>query len=56
MDSTTWFLIFFFMMVFMGIFGYIGYGAYVMNSEGRLRKKVNKKKDKVKPGQGSIYD
>jgi hypothetical protein len=33
--------------------GYIGYGAYVMHSEGRLRKKKTKaqiKKDKVKGG------
>ena len=37
--------------------GYIGYGAYVMHQEGRLRKKKTKsqiKKDKVKGG--SIFE
>ena len=37
--------------------GYIGYGAYVMHSEGRLGKKKSKKlskKDKVKGG--SIFE
>ena len=35
----------------MMVVGYIGYGAYVMHSEGRLGKKKSKKlskKDKVK--------
>ncbi len=39
------------------VVGYIGYGAYVMNSEGRLGKKKSKKlskKDKVKGG--SIFE
>ena len=39
------------------IVGYIGYGAYVMHSEGRLGKKKTKKlskKDKVKGG--SIFE
>jgi hypothetical protein len=42
---------------FAKFLGYIGYGAYVMNQEGRLRKKKTKsqiKKDKVKGG--SIFE
>lgn len=70
METNTVLLILFAILLFTGIFGnlfslnittkyigYIGYGAYVMHSEGRLRKKKTKsqmKKDKVKGG--SIYE
>ena len=67
MESTTLVLLLFAFLLFTGIFGkipfilnllgYIGYGAYVMHQEGRLRKKKTKsqiKKDKVKGG--SIFE
>jgi predicted membrane protein len=68
--TSTVLLILFAILLFTGIFGnlfslnittkytgYIGYGAYVMHSEGRLGKKKSKKlskKDKVKGG--SIFE
>ena len=61
MELNMLLLIIFGVLLFTGIFGkqdissynlvYIGYGAYVMNKEGRLgRKKKIGKKDKVKGG------
>ncbi len=66
METNTLILILFAFLLFAGIFGnqiylmtvgFIGYGAYVMHSEGRLARKKTKKlskKDKVKGG--SIFE
>lgn len=68
METNTLILVLFALLLFAAIFGnhhcilispigYIGYGAYVMHSEGRLGKKKSKKlskKDKVKGG--SIFE